>query len=1531
MIKYKSLLMFAMLSLGMIISFGFLPTIRAQNEISLASEISDSPNVIHLEGIDNYYPESENVAGFRNQADLSQLPKPQYSNNIERIGQIGGDVNSMAVSGQYAYYGEGSRLVVLDISSPSSPTLIGKSEIFYKITDVFVLENYAYISDNGGNSFRIVDITNPANPVEVGNYDAIEPISSVVKGNYAYIATGYGLIILDISDPSNPTKVGEVDTGDLYLDVEINGNYAYVVQINTNGLRIIDVSDPANPSSVGLYNSTLPTPRSITFIGNYAYVNDYDGGIRIIDVSNPSQPNEINNIPNTQGSKDIAVYGNYAFAIGYEFFCIFDISVPQTPTLVAGCSDKFTGFAIDVAENYAYTSSTGSISVISIIDKNNPEINGSYDNLGYVEKTIVVNDIAYSISYSHGLDLIDVANPTTPEMISRYESRGYTYDTDIVENYAYQLVEDNLRIIDLTNPLSLTEVSSLPLLASPNSIHVSGNFAYIGTSSYNYDSNIKIIDISNPYHPQVVGFLQTPGKHYSEMQMLDNKLYVAGGYTGMHIIDVTNPVSPTLIATYDQFENAADSIAVQGLYAYVADNPVYDGDESKSGLRIIDISNHTSLQEVGFYQNDYPVAVEVSENLAYLGGYDVTILDISDPTMPTRVGYSSDVPGSLWDLTIGNNLIFVSEYGGGLNILRYTSSMSEAYSISGQVTDDNGNGVSNVVIWAGFPRNTTTDDNGYYAFSDLEPGTYSIIPSISGWIFEPVDRTVSIPPNATRIDFSGESRIELIGLEITQGIQNWNNKVTLIENRPTIVRAHVQSQFGELNNVTAELIGRRNGTELPGSPLFLANLGSNISVKENPHPEQLNDSFYFLLPQSWRNGTVDLEFRITSHTFTCGEPGDIDSDCKFQATFEKSAIPKLRIVRATWRDINGILHVADPDEIDRIVKEIIAHLPVSTLDIDYPYDFGIYPVDTETTNLELALHKAIDCASGLGCDRIYLGILVDPPPGTEYFGLAYPILNVASGFWLRNYPYVYKGVLPHELGHLFGRFHSPCGVVDTLPWWDYPYPNGRISPVLEGDDTSYGFHIFSIPQTILDTGESPIYGPETGDLMSYCWPVWPSDWTYEAIWDEISDRYEFVNSNNVPGQNTDNLDVLIVSGVISPTQGSGEIFSVYSINSNNPIPLPDPGSYAIRFETSFGTELVTYSFEPDTHSFGGNQKGAFVLTLPKDPSTDRIVLLHNDQVIDVRSSSANAPIINLIQPNGGESLNGSTTTLNWSASDIDNDVLDYAVQYSTDGGVSWLTLVTGWSLTTYELNLDMLAGTDQGLIRILASDGFLTSLDKSDGMFTVGKHPPRTSIWTPKTDSIFVGNQVIILEGIAIDNEDGQLSGASLVWSSDQNSILGTGQSLAINASVLNEGTHIITLTAEDSDGQSGTRNIEIEVYRERPILPKILQIAPVILSFEIIKGSGQSAVQRLSIRNDGDGTLTWSATSDQNWIILSASGDVAPSDIQISVDTTGLSLGEYSGTITISASNALNNPKIVDVFLIVREPYNVHLPAVFR
>jgi hypothetical protein len=75
-------------------------------------------------------------------------PHPHFldAGNVELVGHIGGVVEAVAVQEDHAYIGQGYSMLVLDISNPASPSLVGKTLPLPSIVKgVAVSGDYAYI------------------------------------------------------------------------------------------------------------------------------------------------------------------------------------------------------------------------------------------------------------------------------------------------------------------------------------------------------------------------------------------------------------------------------------------------------------------------------------------------------------------------------------------------------------------------------------------------------------------------------------------------------------------------------------------------------------------------------------------------------------------------------------------------------------------------------------------------------------------------------------------------------------------------------------------------------------------------------------------------------------------------------------------------------------------------------------------------------------------------------------------------------------------------------------------------------------------------------------------------------------------------------------------------------------------------------------------------------------------------------------------------------------------------------------------
>ncbi|MBC8234652.1 hypothetical protein H8E77_34345, partial [bacterium] len=93
---------------------------------------------------------------------------------------------------------------------------------------VYVSRSYAYVADFYS-GLRVIDVSTPENPFEVGFYDTPGYAYGVyVSGSYAYVADSYSLRVIDVSSPENPVEVGFYDTPDSARSVYVSSGLIYV-------------------------------------------------------------------------------------------------------------------------------------------------------------------------------------------------------------------------------------------------------------------------------------------------------------------------------------------------------------------------------------------------------------------------------------------------------------------------------------------------------------------------------------------------------------------------------------------------------------------------------------------------------------------------------------------------------------------------------------------------------------------------------------------------------------------------------------------------------------------------------------------------------------------------------------------------------------------------------------------------------------------------------------------------------------------------------------------------------------------------------------------------------------------------------------------------------------------------------------------------------------------------------------------------------------------------------------------------------
>ena len=179
--------------------------------------------------------------------------------------------------------------------------------------NVRVADSMAYLA-RYGDGLRIIDLADPANPIERGHYPVENPgieiyndvkLASGPDGTqYALMASNViGVVVFDVSDPDAPTWVAsfppssEAPQGRPAVHtLFVEGDRAYVAFNFDQSLRIYDIADPSQPVALGSYrNPRMGTEGGYLhdlFVDNgRVYLNYWNLGMTIVDtLDDPANP-----------------------------------------------------------------------------------------------------------------------------------------------------------------------------------------------------------------------------------------------------------------------------------------------------------------------------------------------------------------------------------------------------------------------------------------------------------------------------------------------------------------------------------------------------------------------------------------------------------------------------------------------------------------------------------------------------------------------------------------------------------------------------------------------------------------------------------------------------------------------------------------------------------------------------------------------------------------------------------------------------------------------------------------------------------------------------------------------------------------------------------------------------------------------------------------------------------------------------------------------------------------------------------------
>ncbi len=289
-------------------------------------------------------------------------------------------------------------------------------------------------------------------------------------------------------------------------------------------------------------------------------------GTSFVEVTDPENPIYLGDLPMTEGAnaaawRDMKVYQHYVYIVAdgsgqhgmqvFDLNHLLDITEPQTFAPDYYYADfgsahnivinEDTGFAYAVGVNSGGETCGGGLHMMDIREPLNPTFVGCFGHEGTGRAGTGYSHDAQCVVYNGpdtehagkeicfggnetAVSIADVTDKDNPIAISvaEYPNAGYTHQGWLTDDHEYFYVNDELDEVsgeqsrtrtmifdvrDLDDPILVTEMLGTTA-SSDHNLYVQGNYMY----QSNYNSGLRIFDVSDPANPVEVAFFDVhPG------------------------------------------------------------------------------------------------------------------------------------------------------------------------------------------------------------------------------------------------------------------------------------------------------------------------------------------------------------------------------------------------------------------------------------------------------------------------------------------------------------------------------------------------------------------------------------------------------------------------------------------------------------------------------------------------------------------------------------------------------------------------------------------------------------------------------------------------------------------------------------------------------------------------------------------------------------------------------------------------------------------------------------------------------------
>ena len=392
--------------------------------------------------------------------------------------------------------------------------------------------------------------------------------------------------------------------------------------------------------------------------------------LKVLDVSGKRDPILVGETAAfTSTISNLAASASFAVLAADDGVHVVDIRIPRRPLQVSflpiSVADR-----VDVAGAFLFVAVSLPIRllVVSIEDPTSPVVTGelliTQDRYDPITDVATANRNTVLVSRNEEIYVVDSTDKYNPRILSSIHSEIFWDKVEVIGHIAYAKTvavgdtnNSNLKLVDIGSPSRPQILSEYSFCSGHDTGDIASDGRYVFLTSF---CGLEIVDVAQPMTPTLESKLEHRARS-ADLALASGRLFTAERIDGLGEFDVSTPAQPVALGRYRELADAR-GIAVAGNYALVADG--------WQGLFVLDLSDPARTRVLPQQAITEPMnAIAIDGSFAYIGEPAAfKVLDLADPAHPSVIGQMR-LGGSVNQMVISGTFAVLALDSGILEVI----------------------------------------------------------------------------------------------------------------------------------------------------------------------------------------------------------------------------------------------------------------------------------------------------------------------------------------------------------------------------------------------------------------------------------------------------------------------------------------------------------------------------------------------------------------------------------------------------------------------------------------------------------------------------------------------------------------------------------------------------------------------------------------------------------------------------------------------------------------------------------------------